>query len=385
MLDEIVEFSQYTFPLDTDQPENRLKHRQIRNKLGGIERAMTIIARKLYFDNVDKEKEVDKDVDKKDRVKIVKNGLQLWCGDPEGKENLSHPGITKNWLPDYIVSVLGKPKVQKYKADFDKIRDDPDAAETEGYQFICDVLGREDCNIRDFREKQEVLAGRKKPDFSEINNLLEALGSLDKKYNTYNVPLFEKKPRKGNNSYKEITYDIIIASAADAGPLSRYYLVCEKDDFSKIKFKSEPIAGKTKKSQQETAAKRKDLAMKTVAAVLLEQKARGAKELYQGFVPINKTDIVNWSVRSMKPDDIKEFNIDGRELFKSESLNNVVFVEIDSEWADACRWDVIKECELDQYLEMHPKAVFFSDPGGDRFLEKNKRYEEICRGDDAGN
>ena len=53
MLNEVAEYEQYTYSLDTYQSVHRLRHKTICDKLQGMPRAMTIIARKLLFDERD--------------------------------------------------------------------------------------------------------------------------------------------------------------------------------------------------------------------------------------------------------------------------------------------------------------------------------------------
>ena len=72
MLNELLEFEQYTYDLTAEMPVIRLKHKTICNSLSGTARAMTIIARWSYYNQ-------------NNSIAQVKNDLQAWCGDPRGK------------------------------------------------------------------------------------------------------------------------------------------------------------------------------------------------------------------------------------------------------------------------------------------------------------
>ena len=92
MLNEIGEFEQYTAPLDGKTPfeNHRLKYfTLIKKNFAGLERAMTIIARKLIFG--------DSDCPKLD-VADVKKCLRAWCG----FKKETHPLVQPGWLPDFI-------------------------------------------------------------------------------------------------------------------------------------------------------------------------------------------------------------------------------------------------------------------------------------------
>ena len=78
MLNELIEFENYTYSLDSNEPVYRLKHKNLSNSLSGVTRAMTIIARKCYYD----ENVIDK-------IGHCKNTLRVWCGDPKGDQPAS--------------------------------------------------------------------------------------------------------------------------------------------------------------------------------------------------------------------------------------------------------------------------------------------------------
>ena len=173
-------------------------------------------------------------------------------------------------------------------------------------------------------------------------------------------------------------YDKIVADAITEGPLKRYYLVCSNQGLSQITYQTgkkttHPFSREEHKWSEPTK-KKADLLMKTIAAVLLEQRARKADHPYKGFVPVNRTNIANWLASSSGTDSLSKYRIDKNPFLKAESFDNVSAFEIDSDWMSSCGWMVVAEEELDQYLKEHPKADFYSDFGAGKYLRKNERY-----------
>ena len=119
--------------------------------------------------------------------------------------------------------------------------------------------------------------------------------------------------------------------------------------------------------------------MKTIAVVLLEQQSIDANGRYKDVVPVNKTDLANWlkGTGTKGPESLAKYSIKERPLFPlfDRDIDNVAFMSVDHTWMDSHGWNVIPEHELDRYLEEHPYAVFFSDPGAGAYLRKNTRYE----------
>lgn len=427
MLNEIREFEQYTYPLDAEKPSIRLKHGTICNELSGTARAMKIIARKSIFDH-DGSGRIDQE-----RINQAKNDLQVWCGDLKGKPEKASDGIVFSWLPDYMVTQLGKEKASKFEThlkekkgldafpsysdvcslfedvksfEFDTFRDKVRRKElmdkAKRLSLFCKELGKESGKSEEEREESGKDKDQPKAEgtsrlYGAFYNILKALNTLNGRYGGrgFNKKMFDDKlDRTEKNDFKKITYEKIIADAIAEGPLTRYYLICEKDDLSDIEY----VTKKTDKETNETKVKRSrpfqekikknrkiewsnstktkaDIIMKSVAAVLLEQKSRDAKDLYDGAVPVNKTDIANWLAGYKKTLELDQFEINGRRLFKSEKIDNVAAVSIDTDWMKSCGWRVIPENELDQYLSKNPETVFFSDPGAGAFLQKNVKYE----------
>ena len=83
MLNELLEYEQYTyvFKSDLDQNYKRLKHGTLTNQLSGIERAMKIIAAYYLYKDDSQPLEAQR--------KTAKYALGFWCGIPTA-EMLDH-------------------------------------------------------------------------------------------------------------------------------------------------------------------------------------------------------------------------------------------------------------------------------------------------------
>lgn len=382
MLNEKIEFENYTWPLSCKAPVYRLKYTTISNGLSGMARAMTIIARKCYFD-----KEVP------DKIDYCKDTLRIWCGDPKGNKENASEDVPQNWLPDYLHKVLGETNFLQFEDYLDQ------KEETLGndYENICkvykDLRFAFDMNLYwDKTERKDIVAKcdfiediaqrRQKIDkkdtllakFGYIRNTFSTLITLQQRYSNrdFNKRIFNDKLGKtGNNDYRQITYDKIIADAVTEGPLVRYYLVCEKESFKRVWYNKKTLKKATKIDEK------KDLLRKTVATYLLGRKNCNYNTDEFGFVPINLTDLLNW-MKSNSAIKLKTYtyNNDKDLLFEEITINkNQKMIRINESWIEECGWSVIREEELDMYLTNHPGAVYYRDDGASFLLRQNKRYE----------
>ena len=95
MLNEILEFEQYTKRPITEG-KGRLKYvTLLKEKLGGIERAMTVIARHYIFDGKSGNKF---NAEEEEKVREI---LKAWCG-----FNTAVEVDEKDWLKNYIKDIL---------------------------------------------------------------------------------------------------------------------------------------------------------------------------------------------------------------------------------------------------------------------------------------
>lgn len=395
MLNELLEYQQYTYPLETEHPAIRLKHKTLCNQLSGTTRSMTVIARKSVFDHSSSE-----------RIERTKNGLRVWCGDPKGKPDEASENIVDAWLPNYMINHLGEEKAIIFEQ---YLMTEPGLDHLPRYSEVCDLFKdvHDDFRFEVFleKDKREALMDKAKRlelfckelgedekqrkksinHFSPVYNIMKALVVLIGRYGSlnYNKEMFNLNlARVDKNDFKKIMYDKIIADAITAGPLKRYYLVCDHADFSQIRVKT---AKKTTYPFQKTdrqgrwsmpTTNKADLIMKTIAAFLLEQEFRNAENTYEGQVPVVLTDIANWLAGNTKVEkkELEKFGIESGPLFTLDLIDNVATIGIDTEWMKSCGWRVIPEDQLDDYLSGHPDAVFYRDDGAGQFLQKGVRY-----------
>ena len=433
MLNERIEFAEYTYRIDHSEPIMRLKHKSLCNSLSGTTRAMTIIARECYFSD---------DQRSADKILYCKNVLRAWCGDPKvNSHDLERSQVPCNWLPEYIIKTvfeekrivfddylknyrdeLGanyetvkkifnnlnncidemlrlKKKTQELDDKVDKIKEQIAKKEdTKEYQLelsdtnksIKDTIEEENKNKTEIltfcNQIMSIAENRKSIDksdllgikFAPIKNLLMTLGQLSKKYGNrgYNKRIFNISLEKSaKNDYKRITYDKIIADAINAGPLDNFCLVCDHDHFGEISYKeTKPFKGKTSFSKSPNKA---DLLMKIVAAYLLGQRLQERSGESTDYIPINITDVYNWCV-SDSAINLSEYRYNEEPLFEEENINdNQKLIKVNSKWMKACGWKLVREEELDSYLSNHFDSLSFRDEGAGKRLVLNKRRLRI--------
>ena len=183
MLNEWIELQQYTFDLscwDPDEIKPRLNYRNICNKLSGMERAMTVVARYGYY-------HAAPSLPTGERLELARELLKSWCGAsedcPAGFEHL------RCWLPRYIETVLVAPRQQSGES-----------------------VARLEAALEDL--------SRKKTEFSK--KLLVSYISDD-------------EASRWVNDYKKLTYDGLLAAAIEQGPLRNRLLVCKSDLLAPIR------------------------------------------------------------------------------------------------------------------------------------------------------
>lgn len=310
MLNELIEFKQYTFdigsynPADPKAVKPRLNHRNICNKLSGIERAMTIIARYYYYNYYPGTRK--KIPAAQERIAFVRDVLKTWCGASEAPP--AELGHLQAWLPRYIKDVLIAEKL--------KLFEKPDKA-----LFSSDALVEIELWVREFKAAREY-ANRWKaidklhelteqfPDYSaaivSIRRLESALADLRGKKTEFSKKMFvsyisDDEASKWTNDYKKITYDSIIANAINEGPLSNQVLVCDSDLFAPIRKKKGRLLDADK-----------DRIQKMLVAFLLNRTNEN-----QVSAVINKSDIANWCEGDPKMDkaDYEKYLFSEEQLF----------------------------------------------------------------------
>ena len=334
MLNEIGEYKQYTLsPEELAACKNRRlkQYTLIKQKFGGLERAMTIIARHFIF----KTSVVDFDEKAEKELREI---LKAWCGfKHEAKTSL--PEHFEGWLNNYIRIFLSE-KVQSY-LDAEK-------------------------NPTDLKSAIENISLNNAPT-AEIKNLLGALDKLSKKNTIFSKSLFGGLDAKGDTPFRAITYDKVIANALLAGKLRRYYLVCDEELFQTKKiFKSD-------KRDKKLSAKDKDMVLKMTAEYLLQRRYTS-----QEFVATNNANIINWlSV----PEKSERLAIKRGNYLLAETEEKIFEIGDEIEGLGVTKIKLCHEwkkhfslVEDDDNLDSKLGRIFFSDIGSGEFLKENVRY-----------
>lgn len=383
MLNEIKEFEQYTFQLNSvfDKKDCRLKYATLFPFFSGLERALTIIARWYIF----KDGKERNDFNEENTKEILK----AWCGfNPE----VSLPEITllKDWLPWYIKNAFLKDKLQVSKdtmgAIIGKNEENKilsllkgmvfDASDTELFEKLKEIDKIEKKLVDDSLIKNnDGLKGVKK--------IIQGLETLKNKKFDVNMFSLSYQYLADLNNYKKITYDRIIANALNIGRLEQYYLVCKIDPF-KEKLISKVTGKRTTKTLNDTD---KDILLKITASYLLRR-----KRTTQHFLEFNIVDLENWlplldpkldnkklgkykfgeSLETLFLFDIVGPSIDKGNNENQKKVGNVTKISIHPEWIRLFK--VVAAQNLDN-IE-NTGSIFYSDLGSAHYLVdgRGKRY-----------
>lgn len=334
MLNEIQEAYEYMFDPDNTCPR---PHRIIRSiflhndDMNGLERMTTIIARYFIFDE-----NADSYIRGRRRAEAA---LRMWLG---FTENL---GDNEKLSEEYMYLKQNYPWLEYWLSKYLKKDVSSDK------QLRKDQVERV---LRKLEKKKSQLESR----------------SLSKSQNT--------------SDFKLIRYDKVIANAAVAGgPLRKYYLVCQKPDWY-----SGIIKINEKNHNNHFGDTDQDRILKVMAAYLIERNRKYKGNIDYVYEPVNLSSVALWAAGSTKLDSSKfkyytyqsKESSETRQLFSfySSKSGNITKVKPDEEWLQSCGWDIVDATDggvlLDEYLESHSDAIFFSDPGSNKELQQNSRY-----------
>ena len=403
MLDEIKEYRQYTI-LPNENVKARLKyHSFIKNgMLSGIERAMTIVARGLIFN--------DNNENAFDEAK-TKESLKAWCGF-RTIENIS----AKNWLKLYIKQVFlesavkhcltavvasevgndQKAAITSYLnidallTSISIFRDELEQKETINKVDKIIPCGKIDVAINSIKDLEKILKKYPKLDASisddvkKIDHSLKALTKLSEKNKIYSKGIFSDSvfQKDNDNDVKAITYESVIADALELGRLETYYMVFtdKGDPFEKglVKKQSDSnllpvLSAEAKNGLKEKYQNSRDLILKITAAYLLQK-------LYtkQEYVYFNQTDTKNWLVLE-KPDigsgknglPSFKYGAENEPLFSLSTIsNNISKLKIHPGWIK--NFKLVKADDFTVYTHDpdNKGQVYYIDQGSRAYLIK---------------
>lgn len=364
MLDEFKEYKQYSFDTETNTSieNHRLYYASLckNAEFAGIERAMTIVARKYMFTD-DGEKNIDS----------ARIALEAWCGASNTPDDIKKEKIY-NWLYKYIRNCLLKEKINELV----KANEKYSCFSAETMELVSEV--DQASNEKELHSISEKLQGqsKKEKDCNKYNtyvlpviNCVKTILKLPDKRKQFGHSLFviseskySQKGKKNQNDYKTIVYDKILAAASDLGPLQKNHLLLDSVEiFKELRLKSE---------------EQKDKFLKTIAAYLL---LRRYPE--QEFVPINITDLINWHV-SKKDEKFKQMidqlvyeeepvfiGINASKNQKKLKINEKIL----SHFKIVSETDMEKEWKA--FREDNKDAVFYDDQGANVNMKECNEYQ----------
>ena len=354
MLDEMIEYRQYTAPLDRMDIKERLKYYNLQNGLAGIERAMIIVARKFFFEDF------KNDPEKWEKTKEV---LSLWFGKCIGEESPRYKDLYKeydwirNWFPRYISFRLIKASYTSAKdGDVDSLSDWYGKTEIQIEKQIDDFLtkyseiSKKDKNVEILRtanKRKQLLLPVKKFSLLEPENI-------------YSYDL---------NSY---SYDTVIAEAAERGPLKQYCLAVKEDFPVKENIMKN---GKTNKSNVDITLKLTALILKDSLRMDCVKRKNEEGEEYTRKAAVNLAALGNWSKfagRIKTGEKLEPLIYKGQPLFDIDSVGNTKKIGVFTRWIDDHGFEVIEVKDIQKYKDKNMNAVFYYDVGASDDLKKSE-------------
>ena len=363
--------------MDIDALVNQKKHRLkfftlIKKSFSGLERALTIIARYHMFN----EKNIDNNTFSEEEIKNI---LKKWLGFTANfkVENKSYEIIEDEhgWLNNYLRRVFLENILQNCLNDLEKYGDSNNLKEVRfilqemSYNAKIDdliekknKLDKIELNVKDNEIKTLVT------NIGRLKYVIDALYKLQFKSISFEKNMFTDKyektvDSKEGNTYKQITYDRILANAFYLGPLKSYYLACNAQLFENVKRYTANSSNAKNLSGSD-----KDLILKVIAAYLLQRKNINS---VQEYVYINQMDIANWLVKKADPDkfELEKYKLlpSNEEIFNSVNIGgNVKKIKIHKNFING--FTIVEDIDISRIK--NKDLIFFKDLGSNFSLEE---------------
>ena len=364
MLNELAEYDQYTSPA-VGFENHRLKYfTLIKKNFSGLERALTIIARRHIFGDSDEPQNFD--------AAQIKNLLQAWCGfDFDDKDKASRP--LANRLPEYIRANFLCSRLEICKDRATKLLDAKRQAKvidclnglssTNSLEELSTAFKTLTENIDDTPLRESC-----KLELAQVEKIIAALQELRDKAQYFGKGVFGVYTSEGKNDYRTINYERVIANALLLGKLRRYYLFCAGDPFEDFEIKKFTDAKPTGKK---LLAANEDLILKLTATRLLK-----GLQSSQQFVPLNSMNLINWLWKDTKPEnfELEQFRLvrAKEKLFEVRHVGGLKVnkVRVNPLWLK--NFWLAEENELGE--RENQGRIFFSDAGKAVPLKKCINY-----------
>lgn len=400
MLNELREFSQYSAAIpnpDAHKDEawagkrntytdeamravpQRLRYDHISDKLSGIRRALTIVARRaLQGDSA--------------RIAFARDCLRLWCGfaaaeevpAPQDEADAALLRQLDGWLPRYlrllrackldgVCAALAQFEANEFLQQGQRlaVREPlkplvlPQSGKAApSVQKIC----REqlDSILEDVKEHQNRAVHD--PFKKQCKELLDAVGQADRcndalrslaaRRKAYDSPVLQMEDESESDLYA-VSFDAILADALDQGPLQHRVLVAGNCAGREALYADVWMNAKEMKEKFKHFREWEAQLMKLTAMVLL---VRRADVCYP--VPFSVTDADNYIQTDVKDKGIcSRFSFCGGEqpIFRLETLSSgVCMLHMSDQWLQRGGWKLVERSALSEY----PGRLYFSDEGG---------------------
>lgn len=379
MLDEILEYRQYSLDIDSlkvdenlKNPEGRLKRRTlITNDFSGLNRALTVIARHFLFEVY---------VNDSDRIEKTKDALKSWMGHkkpPEDADEEVH--ALYRWLPEYAEKVLLAFSLRTLKKEVQK----SSLSQTDKFSLedLSDGIFYAETPEEKVQLANRLLESLEDLSFTPKNSVHKAV---------FNSACFLKQlsgrrsfNRSGYadmgeaNDFNAISYDKVIGNALRAGVLKKYYLACDRDCLSMTE-KRDPFA-KMKTNDR-------DVVLKMTACCMLQLSKKGKRCVEQTrAVHINQSDFINWLIlQKCYKEHLIRYYYKNEVLFEHVTLSgwsvgdenkkgtNVKKIRLNQKWLEDSGFEIlIDDPERDvirDYLDFHPDGCVYIDSGAEDSL-----------------
>ena len=380
MLDEILEYQQYSFNIDkADDQVQRLKRSTLirlnddkidKTKrhiaLTGLNRVLTIIARYFIYNVYDGDDHL--------KEKTIA-ALKSWLGHKAPDDSASiEARELYGWLPNYVERILLSESIEKLKgfindstlAEKDKAElntiisqlsdqrpQKEKAALAVRLSDMCDQLhfiSAKDCTHRSVRNAEEFL------------------------YQLSNKRSFNKSGYDDDgeaNTANAITYDRILGNARRAGGLKRYYLACDR---SLIKDVKKLDSGQNLKKLKDAD---RDIVLKMTACCMLELSQKGTVKVQETKrISITEADFINWIIIA-KCDKTRQQSYRYKEeiIFEDprkgtssgKKQPNTKWIRLNQQWLEDSGFEILIDNSetnvVKDFLKLHPNGSVFIDNG----------------------
>ena len=360
MLNELAEFELYTLPIndDTNFEKHRLKYLTlIKGKFSGLERTMTIIARKFIFESGVENFNEDK----------IKNILKAWCGF-KFDEQFEDAKKVANWLPNYIRYAFLSDRIKKIGVKLNLI------CSAEIRAQLAEILNQFSPNdsyenlkafatrLEEFFQKNNVDTKNFEDELKQVRNSVDALNDLSERNKIFSKSVFSGMSK---NDFRAITFDRVIANALLAGELKNFGLVCAIEPFESKKIAK--FTPKAPNSPKKLLPADEDQVLKMTAEYLLKKRTTN-----QDFVETNDSNMINWLIGNKKPGCLEREKYKLRdskeEIFIVRAIDGIdaLKIKVHPDWAKF--FSLVEESELN--TPENRGRIFFKDTGfSDYFIE----------------